>query len=119
MARIIFYRGDIHWVEFPTQLTGTKIHTIQAQHPAVIISNNQQNQFSPVLTVLPITSQLDKIYPFEVLIQLEKPSKILLDQITTIDKTFAKKKIASLTDLEMTKVEKLLHSTLALRCYQK
>lgn len=72
-----------------------------------------------MITVLPITSQLDKTYPFEVLINLDKLSKILLDQITTIDKQYLKKKIASLTEKEMAIVEKFLHLTLALPCYQK
>jgi mRNA interferase MazF len=95
-----------------------KLKTIQDKHPAVIISNNKQNQFSPVITVLPVTSQLDKVYPFEVLVQLEKPSKILLDQITTIDKEFIGKKITSLTVKELTDVAKKLHITLALFCSQ-
>jgi len=41
-----------------------------------------------VITALPVTSQLDKTYPFEVLINLDRPSKVLLDQITTIDKVY-------------------------------
>ena len=77
MAQLIFKRGDVYWVEFPSFTK--KVHTIQEEHPAVIISNNKQNQLSPVITVLPITSQLDKVYPFEVFINLNKPSKILLD----------------------------------------
>ncbi len=72
-----------------------------------------------MITVLPITSQLDKTYPFEVLINLDKPSKIMLDQITTIDKIYVKKKSTSLTEKEMIMVEKFLHLTLALPCYQK
>ena len=116
MAELIWQRGDIHWVEFI--IPSKKSRTIQQEHPALIISNNKQNQFSSVLTVLPITSQLDKVYPFEVLIQLEKPSKILLDQITTIDKEYVKKRITSLTNKEMMVVEKKLHITLALGCWQ-
>ena len=118
MAKLILQRGDIHWVEFLNQEKTKKIHTIQQDHPAVIISNNNQNQFSSVVTVLPITSQLDKTYPFEVLVQLEKPSKILLDQITTIDKVYIKEKISFLTKKEMITVEKKLHVTLSLNCYQ-
>ena len=115
MAQLIFKRGDIHWVEFPK--SKKKIHTIQEEHPAVIISNNKQNQFSPVITVLPITSQVDKTYPFEVLISLDKPSKMLLDQITTIDKVYVKKKITSLTEKEIKVIERKLHFTLALPCF--
>ena len=68
---------------------------------------------------MPITSQLDKTYPFEVLIKLDKPSKILLDQIITIDKIYVKKKIASLTEKEMREIERKLHVTLSLPCYQE
>jgi len=71
-----------------------------------------------VVTVLPVTSQLDKTYPFEVLIDLDKPSKILLDQITTIDKEYVKKRIISLTAKELMGIERKLHITLALSCYQ-
>ena len=85
----------------------------------MIISNDKQNQFSSVITVLPITSQLDKTYPFEVLINLDKPSKILLDQITTIDKFYVKKKIASLTAKELMDTERKLHITLSLACYRE
>jgi mRNA-degrading endonuclease toxin of MazEF toxin-antitoxin module len=72
-----------------------------------------------VITVLPITSQLDKTYPFEVLINLEKPSKVLLDQITTIDKVYVKRKIASLSEKEIMTIERKLHITLAFPCYQE
>ncbi|RHZ36313.1 type II toxin-antitoxin system PemK/MazF family toxin [endosymbiont GvMRE of Glomus versiforme] len=115
MAQLVFRRGDIHWVEFPKKELGKEIHTIQEEHPAIIISNDKQNQFSSVITVLPITSQLDKAYPFEVLIQLKKPSKILIDQITTIDKVYVKRRITSLTEKELMTVEKCLHLTLALK----
>ncbi|CAG8533585.1 5416_t:CDS:10 [Ambispora gerdemannii] len=86
---------------------------------AAIISNNHQNQFSPVVTVLPITYQLDKVYPFEILINLDKPSKILLDQIITIDKIYVKEKIASLTTKELMVIERKLHITLGLPCYRE
>jgi mRNA interferase MazF len=93
---------------------------LQERHPAVIIPNNQQNQFSTILTVLPITSRLDRIYPFEILTNInDKKGKILLDQITTIDKEFVKQKITSLTDKELIEVERKLHLTLALSCYHK
>ena len=118
MAQLIFQRGDIHWVEFPKKENQKKVHTIQEDHPVVIISNNKQNQFSPAITVLPVTSQLDKTYPFEVLINLDRPSKVLLDQITTIDKVYVKKKISSLMEKEIMGIEQKLHITLALPCYR-
>ena len=124
MSQEIFYRGDVHWVNFPPKRAEKGSdqlpnHTLQERHPAVIISNNKQNLFSSVVTVLPITSQLDRVYPFEVKIQLDKPSKILLDQITTIDKSLLQEKIVTLTPEIMSNIEKWLHITLALVCPNK
>ncbi|CAG8756295.1 36945_t:CDS:2, partial [Racocetra persica] len=87
---------DQQRIEKPEPAGNKKIHTIQEEHPGVIISNDQQNQFSPVVTVIPLTSQ-----------------------ITTIDKIYVKRKIASLTEKEMREIERKLHLTLALSCYQK
>jgi len=92
--------------------------SFQEEYPAVVISNDKKNQFSPVITALPVTSQLDKTYPFEVLINLDRPSKVLLDQITTIDKVYVKKKITSLAKKEIMGIEQKLHITLALPCYR-
>ena len=59
--------------------------------PGIIISVNAMNHHSPRLIIAPITSYVGKIYPFEVFIPsgsggLEKDSKIMLDQIRSLDK---------------------------------
>ncbi|MFW6173759.1 MAG: type II toxin-antitoxin system PemK/MazF family toxin [Elusimicrobiota bacterium] len=59
--------------------------------PALIISNNRNNMFSESVTVLPITSNISKVYPFEVFLSnretnLKNNSKIKCNQIRTIDK---------------------------------
>jgi mRNA interferase MazF len=59
--------------------------------PALIISNDRNNQFSQTITVLPLTSKAEKVYPFEVLllkeeIRLQLDSKVKCNQIRTIDK---------------------------------
>ena len=64
-------------------------HELKDRHMGIIISNNRQNQFSPVIIVLPLTSlkEGDKVYHFEVETLINSQSgKILVDQITTIDK---------------------------------
>jgi mRNA interferase MazF len=92
------------------------IHELQGSHPGIIISNNQQNSFSPLLTVIPLTSQLDKVYPFEVLTEINnQKGKVLTDQITTIDKKRVGKKLATVNEKIMEKIEKALHLTLDLK----
>ncbi|MFH1584127.1 MAG: type II toxin-antitoxin system PemK/MazF family toxin [Actinomycetota bacterium] len=56
-------------------------YEIGKTRPALVISNDRNNQFSDTVTVLPITSKTDKIYPFEVFLlkeetQLPKDSKV-------------------------------------------
>ena len=62
--------------------------------PALVISNNAQNEFDDQIVVAPLTSEekeINKERPFTVLIEtskengLEKNSKILLSRVQTID----------------------------------
>lgn len=60
----------------------------------MILSINAMNTHSPRLIIAPITSSVGKIYPFEVLLDggqsaaggLDKDSKIMLDQMRSVDK---------------------------------
>jgi len=60
--------------------------------PVLVVSASFFNERSDLLVVLPITSQkVDRIYPFEVLIDhnkcgLDLPSKVMANQVRTIDK---------------------------------
>jgi mRNA interferase MazF len=62
------------------------------RRPAVVVSNDINNEFSQTVTVLPITGQpAGKPYPFEVFIPagiagLNLDSRIKANQIRTIDK---------------------------------
>lgn len=63
--------------------------------PALVLSNNWQNQYNRYVVVAPLTSEKEKlknIEPFEVLVEvdpengLDKKSKILLHRLLAIDK---------------------------------
>ena len=113
MAEKIIRRGDIYWVELPDS-NGRELKEI---HPCLVISNDRQNIFSPLITVMPITSLKggDKVFPFQVSIQLKKESIILVDQIQTIDKEKFLDRITKVSEEMIEKVEKSLHITLALK----
>jgi len=80
-------RGEIYYVNLDPSL-GSET----AKHrPVLIISNNINNQVGAIVTILPITSNVTKVYPFEILLQpvesgLPKPSKVQVQQIRTIAK---------------------------------
>jgi mRNA interferase MazF len=61
------------------------------RRPVLIVSNDINNKAATTVTILPITSNVTKVYPFEVLLQpldsnLPKPSKVQAQQIRTISK---------------------------------
>ena len=83
-------RGEI-WLVSLEPIVG---HEIGKTRPALVISNDRNNQFAETITVLPITSKTEKIYPFETFIskedtKLPKDSKVKSNQIRTIDKKYA------------------------------
>lgn len=80
-------RGDIYFADLnPTIGSETK-----KNRPVLIISNNANNPASDTITIIPITSNINKIYPFEVFLDLKetgliKASKAQYHQIRTISK---------------------------------
>ena len=64
---------------------------IQKTRPALVVSNDVGNTHSPLVTVLPITSKAEHVFPFEVPLHgsqggLKEGGKIKANQIRTIDK---------------------------------
>ena len=81
--------------------------------PALIISNDRNNEFASTLTLLPITTTISKVYPFEVMIHsrdsgLPKDSKIKCNQVRTVDRSRLLKKVGQVSTEDMKKVEEAL-----------
>ena len=80
-------RGEIYYAN----LSPTVVSEIDKRRPVLIVSNNANNRASNMVTILPITSNTSRVYPFEVLLEsrvsgLAKPSKVEAQQIRTISK---------------------------------
>ena len=105
-------RGDVFWVKLdPTIGSETK-----KTRPAVIISNDIQNEIGIRFVVSPITSRVTKVYPFEALLQIKnKQGKAQLDQIRTIDKKRLGDFITHLSDQELEKINASLKLVLAIQ----
>lgn len=61
------------------------------RRPVLIVSNDANNRAADTVTILPITSNVTRVYPFEVFINpddrgLPKPSKVQAQQVRTISK---------------------------------
>ncbi len=80
-------RGDIYFAQLDPTLGNETLKT----RPVVIVSNNAANQSSGLLTVVPLSSQIARVFPFEVLFKaidsgLTKDSKAMAQQVRTLDK---------------------------------
>ena len=80
-------RGEIYFANL-SPAVGSEM---DKRRPVVIVSNDANNNASTTVTVLPITSNMIRVYPFEVLLNpedsgLPKTSKIQAQQIRTISK---------------------------------
>lgn len=67
-------RGDVVWVALdPTR--GTEIRKTR---PAVVVSNDSCNRYGSRVVVLPVTSNVESLYPGEARIELTgKPARVL------------------------------------------
>jgi mRNA interferase MazF len=104
-------RGDVFWVNLDP-VVGTEIRKTR---PAVVVSNDSCNRFGARIVVLPITSNVDSLYPGEAMIDLKgRPGRALGDQIRSIDKRRLKARVSTLTADEMARIDEALAITLGL-----
>lgn len=122
MTERIFKRGEIYWVNIEIELTNQKDFKpkptgveSQKDRPGVVISNDKQNQFSGAVIMALITSQFDKVYFFEVEIEVEgQKGKILTDQIYTVDKSRLGRRMGTLSEKQLRQLSEGIHTVLEL-----
>lgn len=108
-------RGEVYWVRLDP-VVGSEIAKTR---PAVIISNDIGNEFSARVIVAPLTTGgLERVYPFEVLIPaheggLPQASKVVLDQIRTLDKQRLGQRLGLLPPERMRAVDLAIRVSLA------
>ena len=91
-------KGSVWWVEFDPAV-GSEINKTR---PAVIVSNNIANQYLARVVVIPLTSNVSRVYPGEAVVTLNnQKNKAMSDQIMSADKSRLKSKIGDLSDTDM------------------
>jgi len=95
-------RGSVWWVEFDPAV-GSEINKTR---PAVIVSNDVANQFLARVVVVPLTSNVSRLYPGEAMVTVNgNKNKAMTDQIMSADKSRLKNKIAQLSNDDVVSLE--------------
>jgi len=107
MSRIL--KGEIYLAD----LNPTVGSEIAKTRPVLIISNDINNQYAATVTIVPITSTTEKIYPFEVFLpkgegNLKNDSKAKANQIRTIDKSRLKKQLGKINEETLKEIERAI-----------
>jgi mRNA interferase MazF len=114
MARDI-RRGEIYWVNWHPG-RGSEQSRLR---PALVIQNDIGNRYSPTTIVAALTTAVEKLYPFLVIVTakesgLPRDSTVNLAVILTIDKTRLTSKCGELGEAKMSEVAEAIKSSLGL-----
>lgn len=82
--------------------------------PALVLQNDLANRSSPTVTVIPISSRVDRVYPFQVRIApgeggLPRESKALCEQIRTVSRQRLGDRLGELPPERLVEVRRALH----------
>jgi mRNA interferase MazF len=85
---------------------------IQKTRPAIVVSNNGANMALNRFIVVPLTSQIAKVYAGQAMVTVNgEPRKAMADQLTTASKERLRSKLGTVSTSDMASVERaiLLH----------
>ena len=101
-----YKRGDIWWIDLSNETESG--HVQSGKRPCLIVSNEKNNEYSPTLTVVPLSSKVRPL-PVHTTIYLHNTlSMIMCEQIRTVPKILVEAYYGYACEAVMQRVDRCL-----------
>jgi mRNA interferase MazF len=104
-------RGEVWWVNFEPAVGGE----VRKERPAIIVSNDASNKHLNRLQIVPLSTNVERIYPSEAAVTVRgRPHKAMADQLTTVSKRRLENRVGRLSKEDVQAVEQAIKVQLGL-----